>query len=544
MNSRKSQGITGVLVLSLVSICMTAGGCGTIRDFKRRKQLEAVGKDWCYTIRASQVIPVYPLTEDLQVGDVFLVHQHAENQHKEYKRRGFLPMEQLLVRLHPEGYHQFYLDSHGTRGRGDIPHHWKFPKGAFGSAHGPNAGDNPTTQPAPHPTPKPSTKWSFSPIAAFPSYGFDIQQGQSFSLSIPIKGVPVAMSLLGAQAAKCSLTIKDAHTYGIDSLQIEKQVRDWAADNRGFFRSFRAKEADKWCIFTTRPKEQYYVRIVTRVYLAREFHISVSTVGSGGMGLTAGLKMPANMAQPVADADGKYDTSKLYKDTLDMINTNLNAAPDPTGKAAGPNFGASLRVVAASSRYVSLDEKLPRPVAVGYLAIDLPIRPDGMLGRRVSTLGLLESGREPTLGDHLGPQSHLTAKIAYDVYRWLRSGQKPQAVRLADRMGQFAAGITIPNDLRFYTIDSADGTVKVNDVLNDTNRKKLEAFKQPNRFERFQFYSTLLSESIKALEFDESPKHAAVLDKQREIYEELLQRLRSSTAVKDAHKHYTARFDR
>ncbi len=254
MNSRKFQGITGVLVLSLVSICMTAGGCGTIRDMKRRKQLEEVAKDWCYTIRASQVIPVYPLTEDLQVGDVFLVHQHAENQHKEYKRRGFLPMEQLLVRLHPEGYHNFYLQSHGTRGRDDIPHHWKFPNGAFGSAHEPKEGDKPSDNPP--------NKWHFGPIAAFPSYGFDIQQGQAFSLSIPVKGVPVAMSILGAQAAKCSLTIKDAHTYGIDTLQIEKQVRDWAADNRGFLRSFSPKEADKWCIFTTRPKEQYYVRIV------------------------------------------------------------------------------------------------------------------------------------------------------------------------------------------------------------------------------------------------------------------------------------------
>ena len=206
--------------------------------------------------------------------------------------------------------------------------------------------------------------YTSGPIAAFPNCGFDIQQGQSFSLSIPVKGVPVAMSILGAQAARCSLTIKDAHTYAIDTLQIEKQVRDWAADNRGFLRSFGPKDADKWCIFTTRPKEQYYVRIVTRVYLAREFNVSVATVDSGGLGLTAGLKMPADMARPTADADGKYDTSKIYKDTLDTINSNLKAAPDTTGKPASPNFGASLRVVAASSRYVSLDEKLPRPVAM------------------------------------------------------------------------------------------------------------------------------------------------------------------------------------
>jgi hypothetical protein len=525
----------GVLLVGLVSIWMTPGGCGRIRDYRRRKQLEAVAKDWCYTIRASQVIPVYPLTEDLQVGDVFLVHQHAENQHKEYKRRGFLPMEQLLVRLHPEGYHDFYLESHGTRDRNDIPHHWKFPKGAFGSSLGPAAGDKPSDNPP--------DKWNFGPIAAFPSYGFDIQQGQSFSLSIPVKGVPVAMSLLGAQAAKCSLTIKDAHTYGIDSLQIEKQVRDWAADNLGFLRSFPPEETRKWCMFTN--KEQYYVRIVTRVYLAREFNVSVSTADSRGLGLTAGLKMPANMAQPSADAKGKYDTSKMYKDTLEAINTNLEGAPDPTSRPAGPNFGASLRVVAASSRYVSLDEKLPRPVVVGYLAIDLPIMADGKLGRRVSTLGLLETGRQPTAVEYLGPQSRLTASIANDIYRWLKGApEDSSAVALAKGMGQFAADINIPGDMRFYEIVGNPPKALVNERVNKNRLEKLDLDKKNKTFARFASYSNLLFRSIKALSRCGSPSQAAVLTKQKEMYEDLMQQLRSSEAVKEAHRHYMTQINR
>jgi len=46
-------------------------------SWERQHQLERVAKDWCLTIRASQVIPVYPLTEDLQPGDVFLVQTAA-----------------------------------------------------------------------------------------------------------------------------------------------------------------------------------------------------------------------------------------------------------------------------------------------------------------------------------------------------------------------------------------------------------------------------------------------------------------------------------
>src|SRR6266481_2898062 len=75
----------------------------------KKCQLERVAKDWCMTIRASQVIPVYPLTEDVQPGDVFLVRTRIEDQASEYERRGFLPLDQLLARFQPTNYQQFYL---------------------------------------------------------------------------------------------------------------------------------------------------------------------------------------------------------------------------------------------------------------------------------------------------------------------------------------------------------------------------------------------------------------------------------------------------
>ena len=88
-----------VLVLAGLSLACTS--------WERRHQLERVAKDWCLTIRASQVIPVYPLTEDLQPGDVFLVQTPVEEQVEVYEDRGFLPLEQMLVRLQPEEYPDF-----------------------------------------------------------------------------------------------------------------------------------------------------------------------------------------------------------------------------------------------------------------------------------------------------------------------------------------------------------------------------------------------------------------------------------------------------
>ncbi len=53
-----------------VAVAMLSG-CATQK--MSGDQLARVAKDWSLGIRASQIIPVYPLTEDLQPGDVFLV---------------------------------------------------------------------------------------------------------------------------------------------------------------------------------------------------------------------------------------------------------------------------------------------------------------------------------------------------------------------------------------------------------------------------------------------------------------------------------------
>lgn len=56
------------LIAALAGIAVFSTGCTS-----REQELENVAKDWCLTIRASQVMPVYPLREDVQPGDCFLV---------------------------------------------------------------------------------------------------------------------------------------------------------------------------------------------------------------------------------------------------------------------------------------------------------------------------------------------------------------------------------------------------------------------------------------------------------------------------------------
>ena len=92
MNSRNRFYPTMGPVLALIVVATV--GCTS-----PQKEMEQVAKDWCLTIRASQVLPVYPLTEDLQPGDVFVVPKPLSQQTSVYKQKGFLPLDQLVTRL-------------------------------------------------------------------------------------------------------------------------------------------------------------------------------------------------------------------------------------------------------------------------------------------------------------------------------------------------------------------------------------------------------------------------------------------------------------
>lgn len=89
--------------LAVLLLCLGMAGC-----VSRGEQLERVAKDWCETIRASQVIAVYPLTQDLQPGDVFLVQTPIDRQQALYRADGFLPLDNHIARLEPGGYGGFY----------------------------------------------------------------------------------------------------------------------------------------------------------------------------------------------------------------------------------------------------------------------------------------------------------------------------------------------------------------------------------------------------------------------------------------------------
>src|SRR5262245_27057062 len=155
----------------------------------KQKQLESVAKDWSMTIRASQVMPVYPLTEDLQPGDIFLVQLPITRQQDLWRKKGFLPLDNHVGRLDPSHYPEFYDHSFLIKAEPDVdkwlPGEWR--------------GTTPASAGADGSAPLPA--WSSAPRSAFPSYSFSVRQSTGIDLAIPVSGVPVGLGLLGSDAA-------------------------------------------------------------------------------------------------------------------------------------------------------------------------------------------------------------------------------------------------------------------------------------------------------------------------------------------------------
>lgn len=362
--------------LLMLTFTLSALGCQSKQ--LKNDQLKQVAKEWCMTIRASQVVPVYPLTEDLQPGDIFLVQLSVDTQHQIYEDKGFLPFDNHLARLNPLGYESFYRNSfdHGGLDK-QLPKEWL------------KTGDD-------------NNAWKVAPKAAFPTYRFSVRSGSGFNLALPVSGVPVGLSLMGSDAADGTITIAEASTYGIDILSIDPQVRQWAQENRKFLANFQPP-ADS-------TKVSNFVRIITRIYLTGELDVSMRDRQAMAAGLDAGAAKPINIAVMNTDADPTKVSAEAYKKNIENLNKMLSDSLKIQDDNVLP--GGSLRVTSASAGSISLKQKFARPLVIGYIGYDVPILQGGILGAPIPTHALLDRQIETI------DLSMFDAKVAYEELRW------------------------------------------------------------------------------------------------------------------------------
>lgn len=352
--------------LLIAAACAAVAGCSTTR--MSGDQLARVAKDWALGIRASQVIPVYPLTEDLQPGDVFLVQTTVEDQAKVYAEKGFLPLESLVTRLEPKGFEQFYRGWPGVvEGAKAPPRPWQFTTDTGGPSNFSNA-----------------------PLAAFPTYNFSVSRSGGLSLALPVQSVPVGLNLLDTASANGTITLKDAYTYGLPAQLLHESLQRWGSDSRGYLRQFGSTPAtpnDK------QPKKDFYLRVVDRVYLVKTVDVSLfanrATAADGSAGVPGKIDL-LNIAN-ATEAAKRFD--EVNKALARASGPKDDAPPPAAGEAGGAapiSVGGSFRVAMATSRSVSLVETFARPLVIGYLASDYRILENGELGAPQQALQILE----------------------------------------------------------------------------------------------------------------------------------------------------------
>lgn len=328
--TQRGKVIMGLLAIGLG---LQLVGCASGVQGDRRHQMERVARDWTTTIRASQVVPVYPLTQDFHPGDVFLVQQSVRAQEAAFDEKGFLPIDMQIARVIPSGYESFYVgyNNLGPDSPVGLPSGW------------PLRGN--------------------MPRAGFPAYGFTVSRQAGLSLAVPVQAVPVGLSLMGASEASGTISISDAFTYGTDVASLLNQVRS-SESIRGFLEQLHIPEG-----------ETYYLRVVNRVFATRKMVVTLTTGSGAAGGLDVGVPKPVG-------ADGEQRSSIGQ---VRAINESLSEALP----------GGSVRAVSAQNRSITFDETFSEPVVFGYHGFDMAILPDGTLGSVVPTFSVLESGALP-----------------------------------------------------------------------------------------------------------------------------------------------------
>lgn len=333
------------ILFVFVAILFFSSSCATAL---RNKQLETVAKDWALVIRASQVIPVYPLTEDLQPGDVLLVSMPVEEQVKIYKDKGYLPLDQLLTRLytkdhHTKNFYNFYNGRYGIDENSMPPEQWQ--KASEKNKH----------------------HWAIAPLAAFPPYQFSVNTGSGVNLAIPIQGVPFALGLMNSGSASGSLSITEAYTFGLDNCNLEQEVKDWSSNHRNILRNYEPQgDKDK--------KKYHFLRVISRIYVASSVNVTLHNDESVSGETAAGADRPVNLMGIKENA-----TPENYSNAITAMN-NLLKEQIP---------GVKAKIATASSRSVTFKQDFDRPLVIGYIGFDMPILKGGRLGAPISTLSQL-----------------------------------------------------------------------------------------------------------------------------------------------------------
>ena len=371
-------------LLSIATSCFILTSCSNNDIKPPQKSFEKVAKDWSMTVRASQVMPLFPLEEDIRPGDIYLVDKSIDSEVKTWDQKGFLPLNNRFDRMQipQEAFDSFYAQSS-------------------------DASD--------------PVSYSRPPKVAFPSYTFEVDRRGALGLAVPLSSVPVAISASGAQRATGSVVFDGATTQGLPDLAMQRQINRWKTTHKAELAD-RAKQIERPLI----------LRLITRTFSIQGATVSLVFESQKGANLQVGSTVPASPKVATSSAAQDETLSEEYEALITEINQKIalektNASDQGTAdleaqlvtvkqlqaqyeikslkrkierKASEERFGGyllpsgSAKVVGRSARGVTMEEVFDKPLVLGYWATEYLVTEEGSLRPLGSVMDLIDNPEE------------------------------------------------------------------------------------------------------------------------------------------------------
>lgn len=358
---------------ALIVFSCTLASCGLMAP---KNSLERVAKDWSMTVRASQVMPIYPLDEDLRPGDVYISKNDIATEIETWESKGFLPLVNRYDRIPIEQAEYDKLYANG-----------------FTKTDG--------------------VSFNRAPGTAFPSYTFSVDKRGSLGLAIPLNSVPVALSAAGAQSATGSVVFKGASNQGLNDKAMGRIIERWAAENK-----------NNLSVIAARNSGPIVLRVISRVYSIQGATVSLTFSEASGAESQAGAEV--STPDLLSTSEDQYNSLIAYLNKQIELKKGVVVADTPAAPAevnvesANPDIaalqadiatvnklktqqqldairgqivklggeqkygryvlpGASFKLASRTARGITMDETFPKPLVVGYLATEYLILPSGKI---------------------------------------------------------------------------------------------------------------------------------------------------------------------
>jgi hypothetical protein len=224
--------------------------------------------------------------------------------------------------------------------------------------------------------------------------------------------------------------------------------------------------------------------------------VTLKDASNRSAGVDAGVPKPVNLLMPQLPEHGTAEGAlQNYTNAWNALSEMVKGASKAKDAAGNILPGGSLRLAAASSRSVSLDEVFDPPVILGYLAFDCAIYKGGILGPPIPTHAVLDPNYN--LGGLLSLSPVYSQMFDRALYGIIKDDQTGKAKSLRTRLDGLQ--VYVPNEFTDYSTEQPDNSANHllvarklgSDVLHSTNFPGYLAY---------HGFRAKLDTSIKALE--------------------------------------------